>query len=199
MKTKAATQKKRSLIDSILEWTLPQPSEKMKFAIKTALSIVIVYLVSFWQGWQSPSTSAITIALIASVDSIGDSLIKGALRVTGTVIGAVFGLWLIALFPQERMLYLAAASVGVTFFFYLARTYRGDTTIFFLTGMTMLLVFQDNNAQDAFLYGINRTYMTLFGITVYTLVGILLWPVNIDQKANLAAAELSEIQNALFD
>jgi uncharacterized membrane protein YgaE (UPF0421/DUF939 family) len=171
----------------------------MQFAVKTALSIVIVYLVSFWQGWQSPSTSAITIALIASVDSIGDSLIKGALRVIGTVAGAAFGLWLIALFPQERMLYLLAASVGVTFFFYLARIYRGDTTIFFLTGMTMLLVFQDNNAQDAFLYGVNRTYMTLLGITVYTLVGVLLWPVNIDQRANLAAAELSDIQKALFE
>ena len=173
-------------------------SMKMKFAIKTALSIVIVYLFSFWQGWSSPSTSAITIALIASVESMGDSLIKGSLRLIGTVIGAALGLCLIALFPQERMLYLLAASLGVTLFFYLARTYRGDTTIFFLTGMTMMLVFQDNNAQDAFLYGINRAYMTLFGIAVYTLVGILLWPVNIDQKANLAAAELSEIQKSLF-
>lgn len=145
-------------------------SPKMKFAIKVSLSIVTVYLVAFWQGWSSASTSAITIALIASVESVGDSLTKGLLRVLGTAAGAVIGLWLIALFPQERMLYLLAASFGITFFFYLARVYRGDTTLFFLTGMTILLVFQDNNAQEAFLYGINRTYMTLFGIFVYTMI-----------------------------
>jgi len=173
-------------------------SEKMKFALKTSVSIVLVYLISFWQGWQSPSTSAITIALIASVDSLSDSFTKGALRVIGTLSGAIIGLWLIALYPQERMLYLLSASIGVTLFFYLARIYRGDTTVFFLTGMTMLLVFQDNNAQDAFLYGINRTYMTLFGIAVYTFVGILLWPVTISHQADNALATLSQTQHALF-
>lgn len=191
--------KRQSSLFSSLRYLLGfNLSEKMKFALKTSLSIVIVYLVSFAQGWQSPSTAAITIALVASVDSLSDSLIKGALRVTGTIIGAAIGIWLIALYPQDRMLYLAAASIGVTLFFYLARVYRGDTTIFFLTGMTMLLVFQDNNAQDAFLYGINRTYMTLFGIVTYTFVGMLLWPINITQKADSNAAALSDIQLSLF-
>jgi len=173
-------------------------SPKMKFAIKVSLSIVTVYLVAFWQGWSSASTSAITIALIASVESVGDSLTKGLLRVLGTAAGAVIGLWLIALFPQERMLYLLAASFGITFFFYLARVYRGDTTLFFLTGMTILLVFQDNNAQEAFLYGINRTYMTLFGIFVYTMIDILLWPTDTREDLRTSAAALAKAHSALF-
>jgi uncharacterized membrane protein YccC len=199
LSTSSLSAKPWDALHESLRWLLGfKLPEKMKFALKTSLSIVIVYLLSFWQGWQSPSTAAITIALIASVDSISDSLMKGALRVIGTVIGAAMGLCLIALFPQDRLLYLFAASVGVTFFFYLARVYRGDTTIFFLTGMTMLIVFQDNNAQEAFLYGINRTYMTLLGIVVYTLVGALLWPVNMTRKADRTAAELSDIQHTLF-
>jgi hypothetical protein len=165
-----------SLYDLLLGLLGFRLSPKMQLAIKASLSIVITFMLALYFGWASPTTGAITIALIASMDSLDDSLWIGMLRVVGTIIGATVGLLLIALFPQERMLFLIFASIGVTLFFYLARVYRGDTTIFFLAGMTIMLVFQNSNAQDAFIYGINRTFMTVMSIVIYTIVGALLWP-----------------------
>ena len=173
-------------------------SIKMQFAIKTSLSIVIVYIISFWQGWSSPITSAITIALIASLDSMNDSLIKGLYRTLGTLLGAFIGICLLIMFPQDRMLYLISASLLVTLFFYIARIYRGDTTIFFLTGMTILLVFQSGNVEQAFLYGINRTYMTIFGIGVYTIVGALLWSTDTKENIKHINSSLSKSMYNLF-
>ena len=197
MKTKAATQK-RSLIDNILEWTLPQPSEKMKFAIKASLSLVIVYAISFSQGWSSTTTAATTIMLIAAIGSVGDSVMKGILRVIGTVIGAVIGMVLIGLFPQDRMLYLALLSVFVTLFLYFARAYKGDMTVFMLTAITMMLMFKNGEVDDVFLYGVNKTFMTVFGIAVYTLVGVLLWPVSLKDESTDDAKALTQKQEALF-
>ncbi|KYJ87679.1 FUSC family protein [Sulfurovum riftiae] len=197
MKTKAATQK-RSLIESILAWTLPQPSEKMKFAIKASLSLVIVYAISFSQGWDNTTTAATTIMLIAAIGSVGDSVMKGMLRVIGTVIGAVIGMVLIGLFPQDRMLYLALLSILVTISLYFARAYKGDMTIFMLTAITMMLMFKNGEVDGVFLYGVDKTFMTIFGIAVYTLVGVLLWPVSLKDESTDDAKALTQKQQALF-
>jgi len=174
-------------------------SPKVKFAIKTSLSILIVYIISFSLGWQSPITAAITIALIASMDNLNDSLTKGLYRTLGTLLGAIIGIELLILFPQERLLYLISASISVTFFFYLARIYRGDTTIFFLTGMTIILVFQTGQIDGVFLYGINRTFMTILGIGVYTIVSLLLWPKGSQKKFNDNISKLKNLQLKLFN
>ncbi len=154
----------------------PLLNDKMKFSIKAAASLVLVYLIAFSQGWSNVSTAATTVMLIAAVGSLENAVMNGMLRVIGSVIGAVIGIGLVILFPQERFLYLLALSLMVTFVFHLARTYKGDMTVFMLTGMTMMLMFQNGNTDNVFLYGVNKAYMTLFAIAVYTLVGIIIWP-----------------------
>ena len=165
--------------------------DKMKFAIKAALSIVLVYLIGFSQGWSNVSTAATTIMVIAAVGSLENAVVTGLLRVMGTVCGAALGMILIALFPQERFVYLLVLSIFATFFLYLARAYKGDITVFMLTGMTMMMMFQNGQTDNVLLFGIDRTFMTIFGIAVYTLVGILIWPVSGRKKAFESAHNLS--------
>jgi len=153
-------------------------NEKMKFAIKSAASLVLVYLIGFSQGWSNITTAATTVMLIAAVGSLENAVMNGLLRVLGSIIGAVIGMVLIALFPQERFLYLLLLSLAVTLVLHLTRTYKGDMTVFMLTGMTMMMMFQNGDTDNVFLYGIDKAFMTLFGIAVYTLVGILIWPVS---------------------
>jgi len=153
-------------------------NEKMKFAIKSAASLVLVYLIGFSQGWSNITTAATTVMLIAAVGSLENAVMNGLLRVLGSIIGAVIGMVLIALFPQERFLYLLLLSLSVTLVLHLTRTYKGDMTVFMLTGMTMMMMFQNGDTDNVFLYGIDKAFMTLFGIAVYTLVGILIWPVS---------------------
>lgn len=189
---------KRSLLkilDTIVGFSL---SDKLKFAIKASLSMALAYLIPFSQGWSQAGTAATTVMLIAAMGSVGDSVMKGLLRVVGTVIGAAIGMTLIGLFPQEREIYLLIASVIVTVLLYLARAYKGDITVFLLSAVTLLMMFQNGEVDDVFIYGIDKTYMTIFGILIYTLVGIFLWPVNLKDTSIENATVLSGIEIDLY-
>ncbi|QOP45626.1 FUSC family protein [Sulfurimonas paralvinellae] len=149
--------------------------QKLHFAIKTSLALVLAYIIPFAMGWSQANTAVITIILIASAGNVSDSVTKGAIRVLGTVLGSIIGLGLIALFPQERMFYLISLSIVLMILIYLYYTYQGDSTVFMLSAMTIMMMFV-NGPENAFLYGIDKTYMTIFGILIYTFIGIFLWP-----------------------
>ena len=173
-------------------------SAKMKYAIKAALSLVMVYYIAFSQGWSNVMTAATTIIFIAVTDSLGDSILKGMFRIIGTVTGAAIGMLLIALFPQERALYLISVSIIVTILLYLARAFRGDMIIFLLAAITPMTMFKNGAVDNVFLYGAGKTLMTVFGITVYTLVGVFLWPVNLKDTTRKQAGILTGLQHDFF-
>jgi len=173
-------------------------SDKFKFAVKASLSLALVYLIAFSQGWNNATTAATTIMIIAATGSLGDSVMKGLLRIIGTLFGAVVGMVLIGIFPQDRELYLLTASVIVTILLYFARAYKGDMTIFLLTAITLMTIFKNGEVDDVFLYGVDKTFMTVFGIAVYTMVGVFLWPVSTKDDSIELAASLTEAQKELF-
>jgi len=161
--------------------------------------MVLAYLIPLSQGWAQPQTAAITVMLIAAMGSVSESIQKGAMRVLGTMIGAIIGMTLIALFPQDRVLYLVSLSIVVTVVLYILRAYKGDPTIFMLTAITMMMVFKNGEVDDVLIYGLDRTYMTVFGIMVYTLVGVFLWPVKVEDATQQSASALSLAQLVLFN
>ena len=170
---------------------------KLQYAVKTALSLTLAYLIPMSLGWSQPQTAATTVLLIAATGTMYESLQKGVMRVLGTVLGAILGLSLIVLFPQERMAYLLAASCTVAVVIYLYNAYQGDSTVFMLTAVVTLMVFNGGDAEGAFLYGAERAVMTAFGVIVYTLVASMLWPVKAaDNTRSLAAGFGSGYQQA---
>lgn len=170
---------------------------KLQYAVKTALSLTLAYLIPMSLGWPQPQTAATTVMLIAATGMVSESLQKGVLRVLGTVLGAVLGLSLIALFPQERMVYLLAVSCTVAGIFYLYNAYQGDSTVFMLTAVVTLMVFNGGDAEGAFLYGADRAFMTAFGVVVYTVVASVLWPVrSVDNTRSLASGMARHYQAA---
>jgi uncharacterized membrane protein YgaE (UPF0421/DUF939 family) len=173
--------------------------EKLLFAFKASLALVVAFLYPMSQGWNSPMTAAITVMVIATMGSMEDSFHKGMLRIAGTVAGALIGLTLIALFPQERMLYLSTLSIVVTLFLYLARAYRGDPTLFMLTAMTIMIVYGASDAESSFIYGMERTFMTIFGIAVYTLTAMLIFPQKPRDSTLEAVERLALIQKEALE
>ena len=173
-------------------------STKTVFAIKTALSLTLAYMLPMALGWPQPQTAAITVMLIAATGMVSESLQKGVLRILGTVIGAVLGLSLIALFPQDRMLYLFFVSVVVALLLYLYNAYQGDSTAFMLAAVVVMMVFNGGDAEGAFLYGVDRTLLTAFGVMIYTLVASLLWPVKIQVNTHTLAASVVKAHGGAF-
>ena len=173
-------------------------SAKTHFAIKTALSLTLAYMLPMALGWPQPQTAATTVMLIAATGMVSESLQKGVLRILGTVIGAVLGLALIALFPQDRMLYLLCVSLLVSLLLYLYNAYQGDSTVFMLAAVVVMMVFNGGDAEGAFLYGIDRTLLTAFGVLVYTVVASFLWPVRVQDNTKALAGAVSVIHSEAF-
>ncbi len=173
-------------------------NEKIKFAIKVSLSLTLAYLIPFALGWPQASTAATTVMLIASTGSRRESLAKGTLRVLGTIVGAVVGLLLVGLFAQDRVLYMLSVSLVVSFIFYFRNAYQQDPTLLMLTGVMTLMMSNGGDADGAFLYGVERAYMTVFGVVIYTLVGTFLFPVKTEQNLRELIEKLNQTQQALF-
>ena len=187
------------VMDFLSTWLFFSFSDKLKFSIKVSLSLTLAYMIPMAMGWSQASTAAMTVMLIATTGVVGESVMKGSIRVIGTIVGGSIGLTLIALFPQERMIYLLLVSVLVVLFSYLYNAYQGDSTVFMLSAMMIMMVFDGGKVDDVFLYGVDRTYMTIFGIIVYTLVGLFLWPVKESDTTITDAQELTTLQHTFFD
>ncbi|EKO3835476.1 FUSC family protein [Vibrio harveyi] len=174
-------------------------NEKIKFATKVALSLTLAYLIPFAMGWPQASTAATTVMLIASTGSRRESLAKGTLRVLGTLVGAVIGLLLVGMFAQDRLLYMLSVSVVVSFIFYFRNAYQKDPTLLALTGVMVLMMSNGGDAEGAFMYGVDRAYMTIFGVVLYTLVGTFLWPTKTEQNLRQLIEQLNQAQQTLFN
>ena len=93
-------------------------SRKAKEAIKTALAMTITYGIALSMDWDKPLWAGLVVAII-SLDTIGQSLNKGAMRMAGTLVAAIAALTLLALFIQDRWLFLLALSVWIGFCTYM--------------------------------------------------------------------------------
>ena len=171
-------------------------SSHMRFALQASVAIVIAYVVPIAYGWSEQSfTAAIAVMTIASTTGLHLAFQKGVLRIFGTLIGAVVGMILVANFAQDRMLYLGILSLFVFVLLYLARAYRGDNTLFVLM-LVAIMTLYDGSDKDIFTYAVDKTSMTLFGVVIYTLCSIYLFP----QKAAQPKKEKKEVKKLMrFD
>jgi hypothetical protein len=152
------------------------PSDRFKDAFKIALAMVITYAIALSQGWETPFWAGFAV-VFCGLTAVGDSLNKGLLRVFGTLFGAMAGLALLALFPQDRWAFLIAMSLFIAFCAYM----MGRTTrwyFWFMAGITVpiVTVTGEPDAVNNFTRAIMRTQQTTLGIVVYSLVSVLIWP-----------------------
>src|SRR5215467_1007543 len=89
-------------------------SDRVKTATKTALAVVLAYGVALSMDWEKPYWAAFTVAF-CSLSTVGESLNKGLLRLSGTLLGGVAAITLLALFPQDRWLFLIGMSIFTGF------------------------------------------------------------------------------------
>ena len=61
-------------------------SDRFKAAIKTALAVVLAYGVALSMNWEKPYWAAFTVAF-CGLSTVGESLNKGLMRLSGTFFG----------------------------------------------------------------------------------------------------------------
>jgi len=174
-------------------------SHDIKESIKTALAMTIVYGVGLHMGWDRPYWAGFAVAFI-SLATVGQSFNKGALRMMGTVMGVLAALTLVALFAQQRWLFILFTSLWVGLCTYMMAGSRHQY-FWFLGGFASLIVAVDGGleSEHAFATAMTRLQQTGLGIGVYSLVSLLLWPNS--SRGGLHATVLSQIatQQKIFD
>ena len=151
-------------------------STRTKEAVKTGLAMAISFGIALQLGWEKPSWAGMAVAMI-SLSTAGQSINKGAMRMLGTLVGLGAALTFLALFSQDRWLFMVTVSLYVGFCTYML-TGKKLVYFWFVSAFVCMLITIAGgaNSQNAFYTALMRAQETGLGILVYSLVSVFLWP-----------------------
>jgi hypothetical protein len=151
-------------------------SDRVKTAIKTALATVLAYGIALSMDWGHAYWAAFAVAF-CTLSTAGESLNKGLLRLSGTLLGSLAAVTLIALFPQDRWLFLIGMSIFTGSCTYMM---PGNSRWYFwhVAGLSVPLIALAGGADplNDFQTIITRSEETALGFLSYSLVWLLIWP-----------------------
>src|SRR5215204_4254283 len=99
-----------SLVVRRLEAALRAAGPRLLYGLRLWASVTLALYVAFWLELDNPFWAG-TSAAIVCLPQLGASLRKGWFRMIGTLVGAVMIVVLVACFPQDRILFLAALAL----------------------------------------------------------------------------------------
>lgn len=140
--------------------------DALGFAARTMLSVLLAYFVAFAIQLDTASTAGLCVVIVAQ-PAPGMAMSKALYRVVGTVLGGAVGFALVALFPQDRTMLLAAFTLWLgacTFVAALLRDFRSYGAV--LCGYTVgIIAISGIDAPDgALLATLNRVAAILLGV-----------------------------------
>lgn len=161
------------------------------FVGKSLLAIYLAAWLAMWLQLEQPSTTMITVAIVMHPHS-GMVLAKSFYRVLGTLAGSVCGLALLALFPQQRELFLLSLSAWVALCAGGAMLYRNFMSYgFVLAGYTAAIVALPAVAHPLGVFdsAVMRVSEVLLGIVVAAVVSDLILPERLRRLLRSTARE----------
>jgi uncharacterized membrane protein YccC len=165
--------------------------DRVKSAIKTALATVLAYGVALSMDWENAHWAAFAVAF-CTLSTAGESLSKGLLRLSGTLLGSLAAVTLIALFPQDRWQFLIGMSIFTGFCAYMM---RGTSRWYFwqVAGLSVPLIALAGGSDplNDFQTAVIRTGETALGVVSYSLVWLLIWPTSTREALEDAVRRLA--------
>lgn len=147
-----------------------------QFAIKVASAMTIAYAVALWMNWDKAMWAAFAVAMI-SLETVGQSLQKGALRMAGTFLGVAVAFVLLGLFAQDRWHFMAALTLYVGFCTYMMMGPRRQYFWHVAGFVCAIVAFGAGPTVEAsFDLATLRAQQTGLGILAFGLVAMLVWP-----------------------
>ena len=173
-------------------------STRSKEAIKTALAMTIAYGIALSMDWDKPYWAGFAVAF-TSLATVGQSFNKAALRMLGTLVTTVVALIFIALFAQDRWLFMLFLSLYVGFCTYMMGGAKHQY-FWHVCGFVCVIICMDAgpNSINAFEIAILRAQETGLGILVYSLISILIWPISSGADFEATVCKLASIQKQLY-
>jgi uncharacterized membrane protein YccC len=162
------------------------------FAAKTTASGLIALLVAFTVNLDQPYWALLTVFIVSQPQQSGSVLAKSLYRIIGTVIGATAALVFVALFAQERVLFLGALALWIglcAFGSQYARNFAAYS--FVLSGYTVAIVGIPGalDAGDAFYIATGRITEVCLGIIVAATINRIVLPDTLGSQLWQAVAD----------
>jgi uncharacterized membrane protein YccC len=163
-----------SLEDRPRRWFENVPLQQ---GLKMAIAGMLAFYVALWQGLRNPQWCIFTVVVLTLAQYVGAIAEKSLLRVIGTVVGALLGIWLVGNHGSEPLFMMGGcfliAACGTMMFGGNWYPYA-----FFLTVLTMLVVVNNTmkNPSAAWDTGVARTEEICVGIVASMIVTGVLWP-----------------------
>ncbi|GEN59749.1 FUSC family protein [Acetobacter nitrogenifigens] len=152
------------------------------YSVRVGLSIgLALWFAAFVQLGQ-PLSAATTVLIVAN-PSPGALVSKSVWRIVGTLIGAVLGVGLMAIFPQQPLLFFAGLSlvIGIACFVAtLLRFFRAYAAV--LSGYTIIIIASGafSNPDRIFMGALTRVSVVVIGIVSTAIVFRLTTPTGPD-------------------
>lgn len=148
-------------------------SLRFQHSLKTALGAVIAILLAMWFRWERPYWAGITV-LVVMLPYLGAFLEKSLLRLTGTWLGALAGVLVMAAFAQSPLPFTIALAVLIIFFVYLAGSNYG---VIMGVGTMVIIIFSGlEDPSRVWQVGAYRCAEVTLGILVGLFVNLSIWP-----------------------
>lgn len=174
---------------------LPLPARE---AIKTGFAMVLALGIALRMDFLNPYWAGFAVAFI-SLDTAGQSLNKGVLRMLGTLMALVVALGLAAWFPQQRWGMMLALTPWIGLCSYKIAGNRRQY-FWFVSAFVVIIVMikAGGSSLDLFREAVARVEETALGIGVYALVSVSLWPRTSRDALERSARGLVDVQLQLF-
>jgi uncharacterized membrane protein YccC len=148
------------------------------FVFKTLLAMYLAIWLAMWLQLEKPTTTLVTVAIVMHPQS-GMVLAKSFFRAIGTLAGSVFALVLVAMFPQQRELFLGTLALWVALCAGGATLYRNFMSYgFVLAGYSAAIVVLPAITHPLLVFdsAVMRLSEVLLGIVVAGVVSDAVWP-----------------------
>ncbi|WP_267119877.1 FUSC family protein, partial [Xanthomonas sacchari] len=168
---------------TLLADALRGEGEAWLFVLRTLLSIYLAGWIALRLDLASPMTAMITVVVVMHRQT-GMVFAKGFYRVLGTLIGSVAALTMVALFPQEPVLFVLALSLWIGACTGGALLYRNfKAYAFVLSGYTVALIALPavNQPQNVFNLVVARVTEVVLGLLVTGIVSDVVFPSRLRQ------------------
>lgn len=144
--------------------------------IKTVISVYICFIIAYIRG-TSAFYSAIA-SVVSLQTGINDSLKAGINRITGTLIGGIFGIIFITILSYTQiqvkgLLYYTLVAILTLPLIYLVVFLNKSSAVFITCVVFFSIVINRSETVDPVMFGLGRMIETFIGIVVSWAVNII--------------------------
>ena len=153
---------------------------RVRYGIKLGLAGVLALFCTQLLRLPDDNWAILTVLVLMGAQFVGAAAFKALMRVTGTIAGALVGVWLVSDYTSTPLIFLPGLFLVMAFASYKFGQVgaRQGPYAYFLFGLTTLVVATDGiGAPDqAWQIGLDRAEEIVVGILSSLLVTALVWP-----------------------